>query len=177
VTFGRYSLSVAAGSSVLALKQQLQLQCDVPVERQRLLHKGRDMDNQAQLSSYSTGARARLAVCLLLLQHRCLTPPPPAQAPTLFCSWWSSSPPPPPGRSAHAAARARRVCFDHIDERVCFDALMSVYVLMQLPSVSVLMRLMQSTSVAPDGTAPCVVLRGTITIPVPEGDVHRVVSR
>jgi hypothetical protein len=35
----------------------------------------------------------------------------------------------------------------------------------------------QSTSVAPDGTAPCVVLRGTITIPVPEGDVHRVVSR
>ncbi len=83
MTFGRYSLSVAAGSSVLALKQQLQLQCDVPVERQRLLHKGRDMDNQAQLSSYSTGARARLAVCLLLLQHRCLTPPPSRTGPDI----------------------------------------------------------------------------------------------
>jgi len=33
-----------------------QLQCDVPVERQRLLHKGRDMDNQAKLSAYSTGS-------------------------------------------------------------------------------------------------------------------------
>ena len=93
MTFGRYSLSVAAGSSVLALKQQLQLQCDVPVERQRLLHKGRDMDNQAKLSAYSTGSEIVL------------------------------------------------------------------FLVVKFPSPST----WQSTSVAPDGSAPCVVLRGTLS--------------
>lgn len=109
IMFARYTLSVAAGSTVLFLKQQLQvlpvrlvpsrvecnmcaqLQCDVPAERQRLLHKGRDMDNQAKLSAYSTGPEIVL------------------------------------------------------------------FMVVKFPSPST----WQSTSVAPDGSAPCVVLRGT----------------
>jgi hypothetical protein len=60
------------------------------VERQRLLHKGRDMDNAANLSTYSTGSE------------------------------------------------------------------MVLFLVVKFPSPST----WQSTSVAPDGSAPCVVLRG-----------------
>ncbi len=70
-----------------------QLQCDVPVERQRLLHKGIDMDNQANLTTYSTGSE------------------------------------------------------------------MVLFLVVKFPSPST----WHSTSVAPDGSAPCVVLRGTHT--------------
>lgn len=57
----QYKLEVAASATVAEVKKQLEPQCEIPADLQRLIYSGHVTDDSKTLESYGT------SLCLLLL--------------------------------------------------------------------------------------------------------------